>query len=434
MTDRPTARLAAAVLLLLSLAASRAQAADPFNTPLPGIDRAAFERGRQLFRQAWVVAPAHDDSDFVGLGPVYNDISCVGCHVRNGRGSVPAGPGEPPHGLLLRLSAPGASPQGGPLPLAAYGDQLEDHAIPGVPPEGSVTLRYEAESVLLADGTRVPLRRPVAVTADLRFGPFPTGTLTSLRGAQPVLGGGLLEAVPETDILAEARRQAATKGPIHGMPNRVWDAAAGKPALGRFGWKANQPSLMQQSAAAALGDMGLTSPLFPAKNCAAPQTACAKADAGPSPDISAARLADLTAYLAGLAPPERRDTGDPAVQRGEALFSGLGCAGCHRPTWMSGGQPIHPYSDLLLHDMGTGLADGRPDFAASGRQWRTAPLWGLGLAKEASPNSGLLHDGRARDALEAILWHGGEAESARRAVTRLPADRRADLLAFLNSL
>lgn len=433
MSGRQTARLSAAALLVLSLAAP-ILAADPFNQPLPGIDRAAFERGRQLFRQAWVVAPARDDSEFAGLGPVYNDISCVGCHVRNGRGSVPSGPGEPLHGLLLRLSMPGATAWGGPLPLPAYGDQLEDHSIPGVPPEGSASLRYEAASATLADGTIVPLRRPVPVVADLRFGAFPAGTMTSLRGAQPVLGDGLLEAVPEADILAEAKRQAATKGPVQGKPNRVWDVAAGKPALGRFGWKANQPNLAQQTAAAAFDDMGLTSPLFPDKNCGAPQTACTAANAGPAPNISPARLADLVAYLAGLAPPARRNEDDAAVRRGEKLFGEIGCAACHRPAWTTAAGPIHPYSDLLLHDMGEGLADGRPDFAAGGRQWRTPPLWGLGLAFEANPNGGLLHDGRARDPLEAVLWHGGEAEPARQAVTRLSSDRRADLATFLKSL
>ena len=434
MIGRQSAQHMCAALLALTMGLGGADAADPFNQPLPETDRAAFERGRQLFRQAWVVAPAHDDSDFAGLGPVYNDISCVGCHVRNGRGSVPAGPGEPLHGLLLRLSAPGTTAQGGPAPLAAYGDQLEDHAIPGVPPEGSASLRYEAGMVALADGTRVRLRRPVPVTADLHFGSFPPGALTSLRGAQPVLGSGLLQAIPEADIRAEARRQAAARGPVHGRINRVWDIAKGGFALGRFGWKANQPSLAQQTAAAAFADMGLTSPLFPAKNCAAPQSACRAADAGPTPNLSATRLADLVAYLGGLAPPERRDADAAPVRRGEALFADLGCAVCHRPAWSAAGRAIHPYSDLLLHDMGDGLADGRPDFAASGRQWRTAPLWGLGLAREANPNSGLLHDGRARDPLEAILWHGGEAATVRRAVTRLSAASRADLLTFLNSL
>jgi CxxC motif-containing protein (DUF1111 family) len=213
--------------------------------------------------------------------------------------------------------------------------------------------------------------------------------------------------------------------------------------LGRFGWKANQPSLLQQTAAAANGDMGLTSTLFPSKPCTAVEQDCAAAPRGQQPELSDARLADVVAYLAGLAVPDRRDAEAPAVRRGEALFAAAGCDRCHAPTWVTAGLPgfpelagqtIHPYSDLLLHDLGSGLADGRPDHLAGRRDWRTPPLWGIGLARQVNPAAGYLHDGRARTLLEAILWHGGEAKPARDRVARLPAEQRNDLLAFLNSL
>lgn len=390
----------------------------------------AFREGRVLFRQIWLMPPARDDADFVGLGPVYNDISCLGCHVQNGRGSVPSGPDTPLHGALVRLSVPGAGPHGGPNPHPAYGDQLNDHANPGIPAEGSARITYTEHAVVLADGTQALLRKPHLEFRNLAFGEFGHETMFSVRAAPSVLGSGILDAVSEAEILAQAEKQAASGGPVRGHPNRVYDIETGGMVFGRFGWKANQPNLKQQAAAAANGDMGLTSPLFPAKNCTEIQTECQAAPVGPQPELSAARLGQLVAYLRGLEPPHRRHAEDPATRRGEALFSELGCAQCHLPDL--GGA--HPYTDLLLHDLGPGLADGRPDFLAGGAEWRTAPLWGIGEAKNLNGQTGFLHDGRARTLSEAILWHGGEAQAARDAFASLPADERTGLLTFLNSL
>jgi CxxC motif-containing protein (DUF1111 family) len=406
-------------------------------------DSDAMRDGRAVFHQPWVIAPARDDAEFVGLGPVYNDISCGGCHVRNGRGNSPGGEGLPLHGALLRLSVPGAGPHGEPVPVPAYGEQLGDHAIPGVAAEGTVRVTYTRRVVTLADRTAVALRVPHVAVEDTSFGKLPPGTMLSLRIAQPAIGGALLEAIPEAEIRALADRQAAAGGPVHGHPNAVWDIASGRMVLGRLGWKANQPNLRQQAAAAANGDMGLTSVLFPEKNCPPVQTACAAAPKAPQPDLSTARLDALEAYLASLAVPAQRDADKPNVRHGAQLFAEAGCGACHIDSWRTGtntaepalsGQLIHPYTDLLLHDMGTGLADGRPDYRASGSEWRTAPLWGVGLTQTVNPNAGFLHDGRARTLVEAILWHGGEAEAARDAFAKSPAADRADLIAFLNNL
>ena len=388
----------------------------------------AFDRGRVLFTQIWVPASPQAAHGFEGLGPVFNQSACSACHAGNGRGGAPEGPDQRMRGMLVRLSVPGADEHGGPLPAPFYGDQLEDHAIPGVAAAGRAVISWRDETVTLADGTRVTLRAPQLSFADLSFGPLGAGVLTSARIAQPLPGVGLLAAVPEADILAYA---AQTKG----RANRVWDPSTGGMALGRLGWKANQPSLMIQIAGAAHGDMGLTSAYFPDKNCQPAQADCAAAFRGPQPDLDARRLRDLVAYVSGLDAPKRRGAGEPEVKSGEKLFSRLGCAGCHKPAWRTGaGKAIHPYSDLLLHDMGPGLADGRPDFAAGPSDWRTAPLWGIGQARQLNPRAGFLHDGRARTLAEAILWHGGEAQAARDSFAGLPVARREALLAFLGSL
>ncbi len=420
--------------------------ADALSAPLDGMpepERAAFERGRVLYSQVWVSPIAGKGSGFVGLGPVFNETSCIGCHIGNGRGSVPDGPDQAMHGMLVRLSVPGRNDKGGPVPVPGYGDQLNDHAIGGVPSEGQARLSYTEKQVSLADGTRVTLRRPSVRFTSLAFGPTNRHLMTSVRIAQPVAGAGLLDVIPAADILANARKQKASDGPVHGHPNFVWNPATSQPMLGRFGWKANQPSLAIQSAGAANGDMGLTSPYFPDKNCPASQTDCAQSLTGPQPDLSPARLAELVAYVQGLAAPRRRAETDASVQKGEALFAAVGCEQCHKSEWKTAAdarptylasQTIHPYTDLLLHDMGPGLADGRPDYLAGGREWRSAPLWGLGLALALNPKAGFLHDGRARTVTEAILWHDGEARMAQRRFTLLPKPEREALLSFLNSL
>lgn len=411
---------------------------DAYSQPLPVLapERIeGFRAGRSLFRQAWLLAPSTDQPELDGLGPLFNRLSCIACHVKNGRGEPPDGPDDVMRSTLLRLSVAGTDPHGGPNPHPVYGDQLNPDGIPGVPGEGKATLRWHEHEEALAGGETIRLRRPELVVRDLAYGPLETGTMTSVRLAPPVYGLGLLEAVPEEAILA----LAAANG---GRANRVWDVERGAPAIGRFGLKANQPSLRQQNAGALAGDIGITSRLFPNETCTPAQTACAAGVNRRRPELADTQLDALTLYVQALAVPARRGADDAEVRAGEELFAGVGCAACHAPVLTTGphpvaelaGRTIHPYTDLLLHDLGEGLADGRPDFLAGGREWRTPPLWGIGLAEVIAGRAFYLHDGRARTLAEAILWHGGQAQAARDAFRDLPPERRAELLAFIRSL
>ncbi|ACB96536.1 di-heme oxidoredictase family protein [Beijerinckia indica] len=416
----------------------------PYSHPLPGLtqeEKARFARGDLLFHMAWVPSPSDDQPDFQGLGPLFNQLSCIACHVKNGRGAPPEGM-EPLRSMIVRLSRSGQDAHGGPLPHEAYGLQLNPRALPGVLAEGEASLHWETRRVRFNDDTEVELRRPILHWQALNLGPIDAETLVSLRNAQPLVGLGLLEAVPETEILhlAEAQKQAG--GPVHGMPNQVWDFASGRLQLGRFGQKANQPSLQQQIASAFAEDLGVTSMLQPRESCTPAETACLDR-LSPSPELSDADLDAITTFLREAAVPARRNQDDADVIEGTHLFETIGCGQCHTDTLHLGpaaplpnlkGAAIHPFTDLLLHDMGEGLADGRPDFAANGRQWRTPPLWGLGVLRQTGQTENYLHDGRARTLSEAILWHGGEAETAREAFRMLPASERQALLTFLNSL
>lgn len=415
---------------------------EAYTQPLTSLnekEREQFFRGRSVFRQSWVVAPASDRA--AGLGPLYNRLSCISCHQKNGRGRSPDGPDERMLSMLVRLSVPGQDEHGGPKPHPAYGGQLNDEGIPGVPAEGRAAIRWrELPAQTLAGGEKVVLRRPQISFVGLAYGQ-PGKMLHSLRVGQPVYGLGLLEAVPETTLLALV---AETKPDgVKGSVNRVWDAAAQRTTLGRFGFKANMPNLRQQSAGAMLGDLGMTSSLFPEENCTPAQKACRAAPSGGHPELPDADLDALEFYLANLAAPPRRNVDDAQVRRGEQFFTEAGCAACHRPLLRTGPSPrfpltanqqIAPYTDLLLHDMGQGLADGRPDYQANGRQWRTPPLWGIGLVPLINEHSQYLHDGRARNLQEAILWHDGEARRARQRYAAAGPGMRAALLAFLQSL
>ncbi|HEY8370281.1 MAG TPA: di-heme oxidoredictase family protein [Thermodesulfobacteriota bacterium] len=395
-----------------------------------------FFFGNRLFNTNWTIAPASVDS-FDGLGPLFNRVSCSGCHVRDGRGRPPAGPDEPMTSMLVRLGYA----DGRPHPV--YGDQLSDRAIPGVPAEGRVAVTYREQPGRYADGEPYSLAVPSYRVVDLAYGPLGDDVRLSPRVAPAVIGLGLLEAVPDATLLALADPEDRDGDGISGRPNVVDDPVRGGRAIGRFGWKASVATLRQQNAAAALGDIGLTTTLFPQENCTAAQKACRAAPAGGRPEVSDEFLDRLTLYTQTLAVPMRRRAEAPEVLRGERLFHDSGCAACHVPTLETGVHPtvpevsnqrIHPFTDLLLHDMGEGLADGRPDGEATGREWRTPPLWGIGLVQAVNGHTRFLHDGRARGLAEAILWHGGEAEAAREAFRRLPKADREALLRFLESL
>lgn len=416
-----------------------------FTLPAPGLSARElrdFAFGNRLFNTNWVVAPASTDG-FDGLGPTFNRNSCSACHLRDGRGRPPIVGETELSSMLLRLSVPGKDLHGGPQPVPAYGGQLNDRAIPGVPAEGAVKITYQEQPAHYADGEAYSLRKPSYALINLAFGPLPDKTMISPRVAPAVFGLGLLEAIAEASLLAAADPEDSDGDGISGRINRVHDVVTGKTALGRFGWKANASSLRAQAAMAANGDIGLTSTPQPNENCPPEQKSCRAAPSGGQPEIDASFLDRLALYNQVLAVPARRNTADPQVQRGAVVFETLGCASCHTPTQRSDDahplallhhQTFHPYTDLLLHDMGEALADGRPDFEASGSEWRTPPLWGLGLLQQTNEHELLLHDGRARGFAEAILWHGGEAAKSADGFRESNKADRAALIAFLYSL
>ena len=411
---------------------------------MPAGDRSAFVLGRTMFRQSWVIAPANDSA--AGLGPLYNRISCIACHARNGKGHAPDDENGSMRAMLLRLSIPGADRHGGPNPHPAYGDQLNEHGVPGVPGEGIGYLLYEERMETFADGTPLRLRKPSVRFKELAYGALGEDIMVSPRIGPAVYGLGLLEAVPDETLLA-LQQQAKPDG-IRGRVNIVWDSINKKEAIGRFGMKANVATLTEQVANAFNGDLGITTPATPQENCTAVQTDCKKAPSGRASELEHTELSqqDLSAtvfYHRTLAVPARRDMDDQQVLRGAQLFRQAHCASCHIPELRTGkeaplpflsDQLIRPYTDLLLHDMGEELADGRPDYRATGREWRTPPLWGIGLAKKVSPDAGYLHDGRARTLLEAVMWHGGEASVSREAVRKMSSDDRAALIRYLESI
>lgn len=396
--------------------------------------RTDFESGFQFFSLDWEVAPGRPEAD--GVGPLLNAISCLGCHDRNGRGLPGSNPARPGVGVLLRL---GVGDEGRPDPV--YGNQLQPTGIAGVAGEGVVTRRDETVLHQLVDGSTRELEIPVYGIEDPGYGPLADDLRLSPRLTPHLVGQGLLEAIPADDILAGSDPDDADGDGISGRP--AWVQSEGERALGRFGWKAGQPSVEAQTAIAYHEDLGITSRLHPDVNCPSVQSACDSATNGGSPEITAARLAVTAAYLRLLGVPVRRNGDDPDVLRGKTLFQQSGCASCHRPSFVTAAethepelasQRIWPYSDGLLHDMGSGLSDRRPEGEAQASEWRTPPLWSLGLVETVGARAAFLHDGRATTIDEAILWHGGEATEARLAYERMPEARRKLLVQFVESL
>lgn len=412
------------------------------NLVVPRID--TFFAGNAFFDTTWVTAPASTVARD-GLGPVFNARACVSCHPRDGRGRPPEN-GAESLSLLLRLSIPGTNANGEPLPDPTYGGQLQTQALTGfagLVPEGRIDLTYEDVPGTYGDGTPYTLRRPRVAIADLGYGAMHPDLRISPRVGPAIIGLGLLQSIPDASILALEDPADLDGDGISGRANRVWNRELGVEQLGRFGWKANQPTLREQTADAFNGDIGMTTSINPDQPCTPAQAVCDSIPNGGDPEISENILEFVTFYMHTVAVPGRRNPTDPTVLRGRKLFRDAGCAKCHIPTMTTGlnpdfpelsNQTIHPFTDLLLHDMGPGLADGREDFLASGSEWRTPPLWGVGLIDEVNEHQFLLHDGRARGFAEAILWHGGEAEAAREFFRNLPKADRDALIAYLEDL
>ncbi|MEZ4948266.1 MAG: di-heme oxidoredictase family protein [Saprospiraceae bacterium] len=391
---------------------------DAFTFPLANLNATGLQKHLQAdgaFAQQFVTAPA---TQFGGLGPLFNQNSCESCHIRNGRGQVPRFEGDTKSGLLLRLSVPGTGPHGEILPAPGFGGQLQTKAIFGTEPEGKLSWTEQMEIVTFVDGTSKEISKRI-YSVEEPYTALPGGLMISPRNAPPVYGLGLLEAIKEEDILKNADEQDLNGDGISGKPNWVWEVLEEKKSLGRFGWKAGNPTAAQQSADAAHNDMGLTSFYFKNESCEG-QSNC-QDGLSPGDDVDGETIDLFTFYFQALAVPAARGLDLPDVKRGKELFEKANCTACHTPSFKTGNHPmselsnqtIFPYTDMLLHDMGEGLADNRPEFDANGREWRTAPLWGIGLNQIVNPNTTFLHDGRAADLEEAILWHGGEAEKSR---------------------
>ncbi|MEO0653426.1 MAG: di-heme oxidoredictase family protein [Pseudomonadota bacterium] len=415
-----------------------------------------FELGRAMFEKLWVSSPSSTRASD-GLGPLFNARSCQRCHLNNGRGHAPTGPEDSRVSMLMRLSIPDVSQARAEaefylatLPEPTYGTQLQDLGIPGIREEGRFVVTYEEVTVTLSDGEVAHLRKPTYSVENLGYGALHPDTMFSPRVAQQMIGLGLLDAIPTADILARADPDDRDGDGISGRAQIVVSREYDAPMLGRFGHKAGQPTLRQQTAAAFHGDIGISSTIFPTGygECTVHQERCRLAPDGNTDHHDNAEVGDValdltTFYAANLAVPARRDVDDPQVLQGKQVFYETGCITCHTPKFVThrlGDAPeqsfqlIWPYTDLLLHDMGPGLADNRPESRANGREWRTPPLWGIGLTQDVSGHASFLHDGRARSLLEAVLWHGGEAEAQKNRVVAMPKTDRAALIRFLESL
>lgn len=416
-----------------------------FSRPAPNLtvaQRGEFFIGNAFFNSPWVVAPA-SASARDGLGPLFNARSCDGCHNNDGRGQPPVKAGEQPVSLVLQFAT--LTPGGNNEPQADpnYGGNFNPFAIGGIPAEGEARITYREIKGEYGDGTPYTLLGPVYAFENLAYGEIAADTRLSPRVAPSVFGSGLLEAIPEQQIMERNDPEDLTRDGISGRPNHIWDPLVQRAVLGRFGWKLNQPSIAHQTAAAFSSEIGMSSSIRPQQICTAAQSACVAAPTGGEPEISDEIFNHMVNYQRMLAVPMRRDLDSPQVKRGAEMFASAGCEACHRATfktsqvkdrpWLSG-QTLHPFTDMLLHDMGEGLADGRADFAASGSEWRTQPLWGIGLQKTVNGHTRLIHDGRARDVSEAILWHGGEAERAKETFRQMSRQDREALLKFIDSL
>ena len=428
-----------------------------FSSNITFAEEEEFKLGNALFRKFWVSSPSSTQASD-GLGPLFNARACQSCHLKDGRGHPPEGAADATS-MFLRLARPArtaeerqaiADLKAVNFPDPTYGGQLQDLAVPGLAAEGRMVIDYTEETVTLAGGETVSLRKPRYSVTDLAYGPLDPETTFSPRIANPMIGMGLIQAIAAEDILARVDPDDRDGDGISGRAARARDHRTGELKLGRFGWKAQNASVRDQSSSAFKGDLGISTPDAPhhAGDCTAAQEQCLAMPNGVQKRLGDTEAPDpvldlVTFYSENLAPPARRGIDDATVLKGKSLFYASGCVACHTPKYVTSRkaenkahrfQLIWPHSDFLLHDMGEGLADGQAVGDASGREWRTQPLWGIGLTETVNGHTFFLHDGRARNLTEAILWHGGEAQGARDRFAALEPDDRKALIAFLESL
>ena len=398
----------------------------------------SFFLGDSFFKENWVRLGASTKSRD-GLGPLFNTKSCSTCHFMDGRGRPPVGTNEISLSLIMRLSIAGKNKNGGPKADPVYGNQLQNQAILGFLEEGSFFINYEYVYGNYTNGDEYILKKPIYTIGTYGYGKPSQKLLTSPRIAPQMIGMGLLEAVSE-DVLIKLSDENDFDGDgVSGKPNYVWDHIKNKKTIGRFGWKANKASVKEQVAAAFINDIGITSSIFPNENHWFPKKISGRKK---EIDLSERQLESTTFYAQTLAVPARRNVKNRSVRKGRKLFKKAKCTACHVETLKTGihsikalsKQTIHPYTDLLLHDMGDLLSDGREDFEATGHEWRTPPLWGIGLIKTVNKHTRYLHDGRAFSLEEAILWHGGEGEKSKQMFLKFSKKERKNMIDFLKSL
>lgn len=393
--------------------------------------RSEAERGRRLFELRFLPVPP-EGLPGGGLGPLYMRSSCSACHRGTGRGIIPESADASLIGGAVYLGKP----------HLAYGTEIHPRSVPPVAHEGDASLVWEVGEGAFLDGETFSLRAPTVTVSRENYGTVPKDL--SLRIAPPLWGLGLLEAVPDIEILSWADPEDLNGDGVSGRPNFVSDPLFGGTVLGRFGWKADRSSVSSMNAWSAMTFMGLTSSQYQSEPCAPTQVDCLAHASGGRSDLADGVLRDLTAYITALQRPIRRNAEDPIVLRGQDVFRSVNCHACHRERMTTAaavpgsaflsGQQLYAYTDLLLHDMGDELDDGRQSFRAASYEWRTAPLWGLNRSAEETVSFGYMHDGRARTLTEAILWHGGEALASRNAFFVLSKDDRDALITFLQSL
>ncbi|MBL4630873.1 MAG: hypothetical protein JKY14_06820, partial [Paraglaciecola sp.] len=429
-----------------------------------------FWTGFSLFRDPWVIAPS-STKDRDGLGPLFNTRSCIDCHSRGGRGPAPKVGLSTPSSMVIRLglkdqatTATKATTFKQTTTYATYGGQIQTRAIntrhstrlpKAISPEAKLHLAYETINGQYADGTAYQLNKPTYQLQNLAYGELDPDVGLSPRFAPVVYGAGLLDAIAEQDLLIQEDIHDENNDGISSRYNRVpmvkkhtfeENYTAPTQGIGRFGLKAKHPTLAQQVAAAFKDDIGITNSWFPTESCTSSQTDCAVASQlGQNTKIEIPNkllklVIDTNQFMAV---PPTRDLKSKIAQQGRELFYQGGCASCHTPSYTTSqdypvavlaNQKIWPYTDLALHDMGEGLADGVIENQASGQEWRTSRLWGLGAQKIFRKQPLYLHDGRAKSVAEAILWHGGEAKASQTFFTHLIATERQQLLAFLDAI
>lgn len=427
-----------------------------FSANLPKHLEMDFRLGNALFRKLWVSSPSSTQASD-GLGPLYNARSCESCHRNDGRGSA-EGIGNDNVSVFFRLARPAVTEAEKQaladhlvlnFPDPVYGHQLQPLAVPSIAGEGRMQMTKTPVVGTLSGGEQVTLQKPTYSIANLGYGPLDPATTLSPRLTPPMIGLGLIEAIPESAIRANADPDDANQDGISGKAAQI-KLKDGTVKLGRFGWKAQNPDIRQQTADAFSGDIGISTAENPSPtgDCTTAEVDCLKMPNGVQkrfgPYEASAEVMDLvTFYAENLAVPARRKAGFPETLAGKKAFYDAGCTACHVPKFQTGAnaaspgnanQLIWPYSDFLLHDMGPDLADGQAVGLANGQEWRTPPLWGVGLAETVNAPAAFLHDGRAKTLEEAILWHGGEAEKARNRFANMSKEERNSLIRFLESL